>query len=90
MLDLLSERDKEFVRAVAAGYSNLEIAEMLRLTHGSVKQRIKAIYDKTGMGNRVELALWWMKREHTVAESAVPVALVDDKKPEPIASIQLR
>jgi DNA-binding NarL/FixJ family response regulator len=71
MLDLLSERDKEFVRAVAAGYSNLEIAAMLGLTHGSVKQRIKAIYDKTGMGNRVELALWWLKREHASTSESV-------------------
>jgi two-component system, NarL family, nitrate/nitrite response regulator NarL len=54
----LSAREIEVVAAIAAGYSNREIAQKLSLSEQTVKHHITNIFDKVGVSNRMELVLF--------------------------------
>ena len=50
------------VKWVAAGMKNKDIAPLVGTTEMTIKTYIRVIFDKTGMSNRVELALWYVSR----------------------------
>jgi LuxR family maltose regulon positive regulatory protein len=50
--ETLSERELEVLRLIAAGYSNLEIAEQLVLAQSTVKWYINNLYSKLGAKSR--------------------------------------
>ncbi|MDH3475274.1 MAG: response regulator transcription factor [Rhodospirillales bacterium] len=54
--ELLTPREIEIARLVAAGLSNKEIARELSITEGTVKVHVHNIYEKLGIDGRVELA----------------------------------
>ena len=54
----LTRRELEIVNFVVAGYSNPEIAKKCSISEQTVKHHISNIFDKVGMYNRVELALF--------------------------------
>lgn len=53
---LLSERERETVRLVAAGYANQEIADTQRIALRTAKHRVSAAMLKLNVHNRAELA----------------------------------
>jgi len=59
-----NEREHRVIELVAQGLKNSEIAEAIGTTEFVVKNYLKAIYDKLGLWNRVELALWFESRQH--------------------------
>jgi two-component system, NarL family, nitrate/nitrite response regulator NarL len=54
----LTSREREVLRAVAAGYSNREVAERLSISEDTVKHHLTKLFDKTGTSTRVELAMF--------------------------------
>lgn len=48
-------REKEILRAVAAGKTNKEISEMLNIGFETVKSHMRNLFAKTGTGSRTEL-----------------------------------
>ncbi len=54
----LTAREKEVVKLVAQGFRNKEIAEKLSLSEQTVKNHLHAIFDKLGVSDRLELALY--------------------------------
>lgn len=60
--NVLTEREQTIIRLVALGLKNKEIAKRVRIKTYTVKNYIHKIFDKTGMGNRVELALWHISK----------------------------
>lgn len=54
----LTRRELEIVNLVVAGYSNPEIAKRCSISEQTVKHHMSNIFDKVGMYNRVELALF--------------------------------
>jgi two-component system, NarL family, nitrate/nitrite response regulator NarL len=54
----LTPRELEITVAVAAGYSNREIARQLHISRETVKHHLTKIYDKVGASTRVELAVF--------------------------------
>jgi DNA-binding NarL/FixJ family response regulator len=62
---VLSRREAEIVKMVAAGMRNKEIANKLFIGEGTVKTHLHAIYRKLGVHGRVELTLY--AREHGIA-----------------------
>jgi DNA-binding NarL/FixJ family response regulator len=56
----LSSLELRIVQLVAEGKKNPDIAAVIGRTEHVTKNRLRNIYDKTGMGNRVELALWYL------------------------------
>ena len=64
------EREHFIIRRVAEGCKNREIADSLGTTEHVVKNYLRVIYDKLGLWNRVELALWYEARRHEQAYQA--------------------
>ena len=55
---LLSDREKQIVQHVAQGFRNKEIAEKLFISEQTVKNHLHNIFDKLGISDRLELALY--------------------------------
>ena len=58
-----SSREKRIAELVSQGLKNREIALELGITVHVVRNYVGSIYDKLGMNNRVELALWYEARQ---------------------------
>jgi DNA-binding NarL/FixJ family response regulator len=58
----LSRCQQRIIVLVAQGLKNCEIATEIGISVNVVKNYLQAIYDRTGMSNRVELALWYEAR----------------------------
>ena len=54
-----NERERRVIELVAKGLKNCEVAEAIGTTEYVLKNYLRAIYDKLGLWNRVELALWY-------------------------------
>jgi DNA-binding NarL/FixJ family response regulator len=65
-----SEREQQVIELVAQGLKNREVATAIGTTEHVVKNYLRAIYDKLGLWNRVELALWYEARRHEVPAGA--------------------
>ena len=61
---------KRLIELVAQGLKNKEVADEIGTTEHVVKNYLRVIYDKLGLWNRVELALWYEARQF---EQALPV-----------------
>jgi DNA-binding NarL/FixJ family response regulator len=61
---VLTKTEQTVIELVARGLKNSEIAEAIGTTQHVVKNHLKVIYDKLGIWNRVELALWYEARKH--------------------------
>jgi DNA-binding NarL/FixJ family response regulator len=59
-----SEREQRVIELVAQGLKNREVANEIGTTEHVVKNYLRVIYDKLGLWNRVELALWYEARKH--------------------------
>ena len=57
ILASLTKREREIADLVAQGQTNLEIAANLDITERTVKAHLSSVYEKTGTGNRLNLAL---------------------------------
>jgi len=55
---LLSDREREIVALVAQGFRNREIGEKLFISEQTVKNHLHNIFDKLGVSDRLELALY--------------------------------
>ncbi len=58
-----SEREQRVIALVAQGLKNKEVADAIGTTEHVVKNYLRVIYDKLGLWNRVELALWYESRQ---------------------------
>lgn len=57
----LTKREAEILRLIAEGRSNKEIALTLSLTEGTVKGYVSTIFDKLGVADRTQAALYAVK-----------------------------
>src|SRR6266404_2948181 len=68
----LSAREREIVALVAQGYKNKEMAEKMFISEQTVKNHLHNIFDKLGVSDRLELALYAIhKGLHLTGEPAV-------------------
>jgi DNA-binding NarL/FixJ family response regulator len=77
----LTSRETEIVRYVANGLRNAEIAQRLAITEATVKTHINNVFDKLGLRDRVELAVYALRRGLISAEGEGRGS--DRVKPEP-------
>ncbi|HXY04387.1 MAG TPA: LuxR C-terminal-related transcriptional regulator [Terriglobales bacterium] len=58
-----SPKQYRVIELVAQGLKNSEVAREVGTTEYVIKNYLCAIYDKLGLWNRVELALWYEARK---------------------------
>ncbi len=56
--DRLTPKEMRIVALIAEGFKNREIAQRLKTGEQGVKNHLRSIYDKTGVSDRLELALF--------------------------------
>jgi DNA-binding NarL/FixJ family response regulator len=56
--DRLTPKEMRIVALIVQGCKNREIAQRLKTTEQVIKNYLRSIYDKTGVGDRLELALF--------------------------------
>jgi DNA-binding NarL/FixJ family response regulator len=54
----LSPREREIVSLVAQGYKNKEMAQKLFISEQTIKNHVHSVFDKLGIADRLELALY--------------------------------
>ncbi len=57
-VNMLTKRELQLVGAIVNGASNKDIAQDLNLSEQTVKNHLSNIFDKVGVSNRLELALY--------------------------------
>lgn len=62
----LTPRERQIVVTVVGGFSNKDIAERFTISEQTVKHHLTNIFDKLGVSNRLELALFALN--HHLAE----------------------
>jgi DNA-binding NarL/FixJ family response regulator len=62
----LTPKELRAAELLTAGLKNSEIASVLGTTEYVVKNLNRSIFDKLGMHNRVEVALWYLAHEKTL------------------------
>jgi DNA-binding NarL/FixJ family response regulator len=65
----LTPREMEIIGTVVGGYSNAEIAKKFGLSEQTVKHHLSSIFDKVGVFNRLELALFAVNHKLVSDES---------------------
>ena len=73
MRDILSARELQIIGLVVQGLKNRRIAEEIGTSEQVVKNYLRAIYDKTGSSDRLELALFTL-HHRSLAEAAARAA----------------
>lgn len=64
-LGMLTERQREVARMVGQGASNKQIARALNITDRTVKAHLTVIFDKLGVPDRLQLALYVTRSDAT-------------------------
>jgi DNA-binding CsgD family transcriptional regulator/ArsR family metal-binding transcriptional regulator len=54
----LTERELQVLRLMARGASNIEISDLLRISHHTVKSHVIHIFNKLGVDDRTEASVW--------------------------------
>jgi len=57
----LTPRELEIIGAIVSGYTNKDIAQRFAISADTVKRHLTNIFDKLGVSNRLELALFALK-----------------------------
>ncbi len=68
----LSAREREIVALVAQGYKNKEMAEKMFISEQTVKNHLHNIFDKLGVSDRLELALYAIHKGLHLPGDATP------------------
>lgn len=62
-LDVLTVRERELLGALAAGWTNLQIAARIGISRNTVKYHLKNLYDKLDVNNRAMAVALYMANE---------------------------
>jgi DNA-binding NarL/FixJ family response regulator len=77
--DRLTPKELKIVSLVVQGYKNKEIATRLGTTEQVIKNYLRNVYDKIGVGDRLELALFTI--HHRILAEAAAASIAPDVKP---------
>lgn len=66
----LSPRERQLIGLLTQGLRNKEIAGRMNITEGTTKAYLSRLFEKTGVGDRLELAVYAMKNIETRSKFA--------------------
>lgn len=72
LIEPLSNREEEVLRLIATGLSNKDIAAMLFVAESTVKTHVENIIGKLGVSDRVQAAVWAVRRGMVQFEDDAP------------------
>ena len=75
----LSERELRIIAAIVQGYKNREIAMQLYTSEQVIKNALRNIFDKIGVSDRLELALFVV--HHRILAQATASVAVNPARP---------
>ncbi len=87
MRDRLTPKELRIVALIVQGYKNKEIANQLGTTEQVIKNYLRNVYDKIGVSDRLELALFTIHHRilaeaaAAVSASAAPAELAPPSRP---------
>jgi DNA-binding NarL/FixJ family response regulator len=84
--DRLTPKEMRIVALIVQGCKNREIATRLKTTEQVIKNYLRSIYDKTGVGDRLELALFTI-HHRVLAQAAAEVGNKLEAEEQSAASI---
>jgi len=61
-IDSLTERERQILKLIADGFTNLEIANSINLAEKTVKNYVTSLLLKLGMSHRTQAAVYYVKR----------------------------
>ena len=70
----LTRRECDVLAFVVAGYTNKDIAAGCGIREATIKQHLTSIFDKTGVSNRLELAMFAMQHQLVAGSSTLAPA----------------
>ena len=73
-MDTLTRREKSIIACLVQGWRNREIAQNLHITEQTVKNHLRAVYDKVGVSDRLELALYAIHQKLELPPPPTPAA----------------
>jgi DNA-binding NarL/FixJ family response regulator len=79
----LTKRELEIATLVAAGQSNRQISRSLNISEHTVKNNLFRIFEKLGIGSRVELAVYVMNLQFTPFQGRIPTKQADQLEEPP-------
>ena len=79
--DRLSEKELRIIASVVRGFKNREIASQMFTSEQVVKNSLRNIFDKTGVSDRLELALFVL--HHRMLAHATASVKIDTDPPRP-------
>jgi DNA-binding NarL/FixJ family response regulator len=79
----LTGRELRIIAAIVQGYKNREIADQLSTTEQVVKNALRTIFDKIGVSDRLELALFVV--HHRILAQATASVALHPARPRPSA-----
>jgi DNA-binding CsgD family transcriptional regulator len=56
----LTPRENQIAGLISTGLAKKEVADLLKISTGTVETTVKHIYEKTGLGKMNELTAWWL------------------------------
>ncbi|SPF31482.1 putative Transcriptional regulator, LuxR family [Syntrophobacter sp. SbD1] len=59
----ISGREAEVLRLITEGFTNKEIAQILKVSHNTVKSHVVHIFNKLGVDDRTQAAVWAAQNE---------------------------
>lgn len=59
----LSGREAEVLRLITEGFTNKEISQILKISHNTVKSHVVHIFNKLGVNDRTQTAVWAAQNE---------------------------
>ncbi len=60
-----NQRERQVMELVAAGLNNRQMADAMGTSEHVIKYHLRSIYDRLGLWNRLELALWYESHRHS-------------------------
>ena len=82
----LSDRELRIIAAIVQGYKNREIAEQLFTSEQVVKNALRNIFDKIGVSDRLELALF-VVHHRILAQATAAIPLVPARTHAAVAAV---
>ena len=58
----LTQREREVLALVAAGWTNLRVGRLLGITERTVRKHLGNVYDKLAVSGRTSAATWWVSQ----------------------------